>query len=430
MLTLKDFNVTRDSFNLPSGAHVVLFSRPKMPLHILITFIAGSRFDPIGKEGLAHFAEHMLLAGTKSYPTKDLLAGYMENLGGSIGASTGLDQLNIHISLGDPNDTVLAIKLGSDVLLNSLFDKTTIEKERGAILRELESEKANPRRMLGEITNSLVYQKTNIGRSILGSAETIKSITREDLLGFYKDMIKGSLLTIIAAGDLTKGDFQNILETNLILPKGSRPQLETELPIYRDKVTDYLFFDNESLETCLSFRTSNIIHEDTKALNILGSILAGGRTGVLTKKLRYEKGLVYSVGAGNDASFDCGDFGVSTSIAKNTLQEVLDIICSEIKRISDKGAIEDELCLVKNRLIKSIRTSTQTSGSWVGGHAYRDLYYPNDIWTIEDYLKEVESVSVEDVRRVAKKYITADNWYLSLTGAVDNDFIQNIKINL
>jgi predicted Zn-dependent peptidase len=430
MLTLKDFNVTRESFNLPSDAHVVLFNRPKMPVHILIASIAGSRFDPIGKEGLAHFVEHMLLAGTKTYPTKDLLAGYMENLGGSIGASTGSDQLNIHISLGDPNDTTLAIKLVSDVLLNALFDKTTIEKERGAILRELESEKANPRRMLGEITNSLVYQNTNVGRSILGSAETINSITREDLLGFYKDMTKGSLLTIIVAGDLTKEDLQNILESNLALPKGNRPQLGTELPIYRDKVTDYLFFNNESLETCLSFRTSNIIHEDTKALNILGSILAGGRTGVLTKRLRYERGLVYSVGAGNDASFDGGDFGVSTSIDKNTLQEVLDIICSEIKRMSDKGPTEDELCLVKNRLIKSIRTSMQTSGSWVGGHAYRDLYYPNDIWTIEDYLKNIEYVTVGDVKRVAKKYLTTDNWYLSLTGAVDDDFIQNIKINL
>ena len=104
MLTLQDFNVKRESFDLSSGAHVVLFNRPKMPVHILVTFIAGSRFDPVGKEGLAHFIEHILLAGTTTYPTKDLLAGFIEDLGGSIGASTGADTLNLNVALGDPAD--------------------------------------------------------------------------------------------------------------------------------------------------------------------------------------------------------------------------------------------------------------------------------------------------------------------------------------
>ncbi len=82
MFTLEDFNVKRETFNLSSGTHVVLFNRPKMPVHILVTFIAGSRFDPEGKEGLAHFMEHMLLAGTKTYTTKDIMAGFIEDLGG------------------------------------------------------------------------------------------------------------------------------------------------------------------------------------------------------------------------------------------------------------------------------------------------------------------------------------------------------------
>ena len=431
MLTLEDFNVKRENFNLSSGAHVVLFNRPKMPVYIRATFLAGSRFDPEGKEGLAHFVEHMLLSGTKTYPTVDMVAGFIEDLGGSIGASTSSDQLNINVSLGDPIAIESAIKLISDVLLNALFDEKAIEKERGAILRELKSKKANPSRMLMEITGQLVYQKTNVARSILGSAETIGSIIKEDMLSFYKKFIKGSLATIIVAGDLTKETLMNLLEEHLILPQGNRPQFENSLPVYRDKVTDYAFFKNESLETCLSFRTQDRANNDTRALKILASILAGGGgTGVLKKRLRYERGLVYSVGAGNESFVDRGVFKITTSVAKDKLQEVLDIMCAEIKRISNEGPMTDELLLVKNRLIKSIKNHMQTSEAWVDEHAYRDLYYPSGVWTIEDYLKEVEKVNADDIKRVTEKYLTANNWYLSLTGSVTDDFIQSIKINL
>ncbi len=430
MFTLEDFNVKRETFNLSSGTHVVLFNRTKMPVHLLITFIAGSRFDPEGKEGLAHFMEHMLLAGTKTYPTKDIMAGFIEDLGGSIGASTSSDKLDINVSLGDPHDTESAIRLVSDVLLNALFDEKTIEKERGAILRELESKKSNPSKMLVEISRPLVYQKTVVGKSNLGTAESIGSITKEDMLGFYHKFIKSSLATIIVAGDLSKDTLLPLLEKHLSLPQGERPIFENDLPVFRDKVIEYAFFDNKSIETRLSFRTPNMANSDTRTLSLLASILAGGRTGVLIKKLRYERGLIYSINSNNGSFVDGGAFNITTSVAKSKLQEVLDIICIEIKRMASEGSTADELQLVKNRLTKSTKTKMQTSEAWVDVHDYRDLYYPNDTWTIEDYLKEVESVTIEDIKRVTEKYLTANNWYLSLAGSVDDAFVQSIKINL
>jgi predicted Zn-dependent peptidase len=430
MVTLEDFNVKRHSFDLSTGTHVVLFNRPKMPIHMLTTFIAGSRFDPIGKEGLAHFFEHMILAGTKKFPTKDMLAGFIEDLGGSVGASTGFDKLDINISLGDAVDTEYGIKLLAEILLNPLFDEKTIEKERGAILRELESYRSNPSRTLGEITRPLVFQNTPIGRSTLGSQESIKSITKEDIVAFHQQVIKGCLATIVIAGDLDSDNLKSLLEKHLLLPKGERPNFENKLPVYRDKTTNYVYFKNESLETRLSFRTPSIMEEDTIALNILGSILAGGRTGVLKKRLRYEKGLVYSVSAVNSSFVDGGMFNITTSVDKLKLQEVLDTICIELKRIANDGPLVEELQLVKNRLIKSIKTPMQTSRSWVETHDYRDLYYPHGTWTVEDYLKGVDSTTIEDIKRVTAKYFIATNWYLALTGAIDDTFIQGIKINL
>ncbi|MFA6981913.1 MAG: pitrilysin family protein [Patescibacteria group bacterium] len=430
MITLEDFNVRRESFRLSNGLNVVLFNRPNMPIHMMVTFMAGSRFDPIGKEGLAHFFEHMILSGTKRFPSKDLLAGFIEDLGGSIGASTGGDTLRIQISLGESTDLESGIELLSETLLNSLFDVNTMEKERTAILRELEAKKAHPTGMLSEISRPLVFQKTEVGRSTLGSAETIKSITKADLLGYYDKVVKSSLGVVTIAGDVDKQVLKDFLEKHLLLQKGETPAFDRDLPKYRDKIADFVFFDNDSLEVLLSFRTPSIMHEDDGALSILSGILTGGRTGVLKRRLRYERGLVYSVNSSNSSSVDNGSFHINAPLAKDKLQEALDIVCSELTRMAKDGPTNEELQLTKNRRIKSIKIHMQTSDDWAGMHNYRDLFFPEIGWTIEDYLTSTEGVTAEDVRNVAKKYFTQDNWYLAMTGSVDEDFVKGIRIDL
>jgi|GEM_PF-559907 len=431
IISLEDFNVTRHTFDLFCGTHVVIFNRPKMPIYIQLTFMAGPRFDPVGKEGLAHFMEHMLVSGTKSFPTKDMLSGFIEDLGGSINAFVSSDKLDINISLGDVNDLELGIKLLADVLLNSIFDENTIEKERGAILRELEAYKSSPRNMLiMEMTKPLVYQNTTVGRSLLGSKESINNITREDLINFYHKFIKGSLSTLLIAGDIDLTITKSLLEKYLVFERGSKFSFSKELPVYRSKIIDYTHFKNESLETRLSFRTTNIQSEDTPALNVLANILSGGTTGVLKKKLRYERGLIYSIESNNNSFVDGGSFNILTSVHKTNLQEALDIICTELNRIAVKGPLEEELTLVKNRILKSAKVPLQTSKSWVDTHSYRDLFFPEKNWTTVDYLKEVSAVTTSDIQRVASKYLTKDNWYLLLSGAVDDYFIEGIKINL
>ena len=98
--------------------------------------------------------------------------------------------------------------------------------------------------------------------------------------------------------------------------------------------------------------------------------------------------------------------------------------------MKDQGPTGEELQLVKNRLIKSKKMSMQTSDAWVGWHEYRTLYYPDSVWTIEDWFKEVSAVTADEVKQVANRYLTKDNWYLTVTGDLDNAFLQSIQISL
>ncbi|MCX6783455.1 MAG: pitrilysin family protein [candidate division WWE3 bacterium] len=430
MFTLKDFSVTRHEAKLTNGTRVVLFERPGTPVAISAAFIAGSRFDPPGKEGLAHFLEHMLLAGTKNFPTKDKLAAYIEDLGGITSASTGHLALRVEVAVGDPIDVPSAIKVLSEEIINPLFNEKAIETERGAILRELASSKESPTKVLSRLAYRLIYQKTVEDHDTLGSEESIKSITKDDILNFYKEHLNASSLAIVVSGGVDLAKLTEILEKELPVASGSRPEFSANLPIFREKITDFSYFKGSNLNVEFDFRTVHHTHPDSRSLSILGSILGGGRTSALAKKLRYEKGLVYGVSARNGGFIDGGDFGISTHASKDNLQEVMDIIVTELKRMKDTGPTAEELQLVKNRLIKSKKMSMQTSGSWVDWHEYRTLYYPDSVWTIEDYFKEVSSVTSEEVREVASKYLTNNNWYLTITGDVDEAFLQSIKISL
>jgi len=430
MITLKDFNVRRENIKLSNGCNVTLFKRTNSPVFMMFSLVLGSRFDPVEKEGLAHFFEHMLVAGTKKFPSKDLLASYIEDLGGSIGASTGVDVLSIRMSLGDPRDIEAGISLLSEILFNSLFDEKTIENERKAILRELESDKANPAKTIYEVKRRLLYQDTEVGRSTLGSKESINNINRADLMDLFNNKITASLSGVTVSGDLDIEKLKFLLEKYIPLKKGNGHLFEDSLPVIRNKVFDYEYFNNDSMETLIGFRTQNILHEDDRPLDALVGILTGGRTGTLTKKLRYEKGLVYSVGSRHESTVDFGSTYIKCPISKDNLQEVLGTICLELRRISEKGPVSEELQLVKNRILKSIKIRMQTSEDWTWFHYYQNLFFPNKVWTIEDYLNSFDAVTTEDIRKVAEKYFTKDNWYLAFAGPIDERFIENTKVSL
>lgn len=430
MFKLIDFGIDKENFNIKNGLRITSFYKKNAPIFLSTSFMCGSRNDPKGKEGLAHFMEHLLTSGTKKFPTKDLLAAYVEDLGGTFGASTGIDTVKVWVYLGEPNDLEQGVELMSEILLNSIFDDKTIENERKAILRELEKKKASPSKMLGELERELVFQNTPIGKSILGTTESINNITKEDILNFYKKYIRSDLACITVSGDADKNKLSELLEQKLNLPISENVEKNQEPSVTRVKSTGFIFFDNNSLETSLLFRTAGIKNNDSRALAVLAGILSGGRTGVLKKRLRYELGLVYSVSSGNVSMADYGYFSVSCPISKDSIQSVLNIICDELKRISENGPTNEELNLTKNRLIKSTKIYMQTSEGWVKFHEYRNLYIPEENWTLEDYIESIEKLTAEDISRVAKKYFTNDNWYLAMTGPADEKLADNIDIKL
>lgn len=426
-MDIKDLGVTRKEGILSNGCRLVVFERPGLPVYLRASFLSGSQFDPIGLEGTSHFLEHMLVAGSKNFPTKDKLATFIEQYGGEFGAFTGGEGLSVNVEIGDPHDLPQAVKVMSEILKYPRFDAMVIEAERKSILRELGDIKSNPEKMMWEVWRRLYFQKTTIGRSILGNEESIQAITKDDLVKFYNEKLVSGRAVLVASGGITLSQLQAESELNLLIPAGGKQALNGSLKVSRDQAVSIEHFSGkDQVHLAIGFRTCRCFDSDMPTLDVLKTILGGGRASSLTKILRYEKGMVYTVYAISTGLSETGSWMVRTSTAKNNLQEVLDLITKEFYRVYNGKITQEELQFAKDKMIKSKRMRMQTSGSWVDMHSYRELITPDQKWTLSNYVEEVSNVSLDDLKRIGRKYFVPGQWFLGMCGDVVED---DIKVN-
>lgn len=420
MLSLADLGTKYRQTILSNNTRVVVFERPGTPIHLRACFLSGSRFDD-SKEGTAHFLEHMVVAGTKNFPSKDLLSSYIEQYGGVFGASTSSDSLDIYMGIGDPNDLNIILKVLHEMLFESLFDEKILETERGSILGELRERLSNPKTMVWDVAERLIFQGTPLAKSTIGTPQDIEAITKKGILEFFHKNITAGRMILVVSGGITMEDIAKEAENLLLLPSSIKPIFDKQLPIIREETIDIeRYIGKDQVHIIVGFRTAPAHHSDAFALDLIAQVLGGGRASVLAKELRYNRGLVYGVGAYQHGFVDAGMWAVKTSTAKEKLQEVLDIITATIARVATQGLTDSEIQFAKNKIIKSKRMELQTSASWVNFHAYKQLLSPEP-WTFIDYLQGISKVTSEDIRRVAKKYFGHDKWYLAMCGDITKD---------
>jgi len=418
MYTFKDFGISAKNSTLSNGVPVLLLQKTGMPIRIEIRFASGSRFDPPDKVGLSHFVEHMIVAGSKKFPSKDKLAIHIEQLGGIFGASTSADDMSIKVEVVGKEDFKEGVSLLREMLTKSLFDNKTVETEKGSIFKEIGDKVSNPSRYIWDLYPELFYQGTDAGKSNLGSLKSVKEISKRDLLDFYENMLVSGRAAIVISGDIKLDDVINQLESGLPLRNSEKYHFEKELPVIRGKSVLIRNYPKQNqVHLLLGFRTTGIKDTDVVPLDILSNIFGGGRASVLTKRLRYEKGLVYGVNTLSHNLSNAGTWTVKTSTSKDNLQEVVDIITKEFKRIATGGVTEEELKFAKNNITKSSRRRMQTSGAWVSRHI-KNVLVENPV-QFPDYLNAVVSTEKSDLSRVGKKYFLPNSWYLAMCGDVD-----------
>jgi len=428
MFILNDFGVTKNIATLNNGSKLYHFYKKNMPISTAVIFDAGSSNDPVGKEGLAHFCEHILFKSTKKFKDETEVGLFIESIGGQMNAFTGVDFLGVTAEIGFTNDFPKVVDFLHELTRNSLFDAEKINIERGTILGEIADYESNPAFYIHDLTQQVLFKGSYAERSIAGSKETVTGISKDDLYGFYLDRIAKSKMYAVVAGDIEFLDLVSLFndgfkEENLSPISEEKPELflprsvDTKIKEYKDTNQVYLSF---SFRTCPSYNNDSVI------LEVIRTIIGDGFSSSLFRKLRTENGLVYMINVSSENLFDRGYFSVVTSTSKDRVQKVMDVLTEEFKRLESGEIFQEELDLAKNKIIKSKVREMQNSSSWVEAHISEIFFNPKNPKDLAEILNEVEKVSLDDVKNVSKKYFSKDKWYLAMCGDISGkDFIVN-----
>ena len=391
-------------FKLDNGQTVVIQEVKNNPIVTIDTWIkAGSIDEDDSNNGVAHFLEHLFFKGTKNHEAGEF-DQILETKGAITNAATSKDFTHYYVTIPS-KDFDLAMELHGDMMMHPLIPRNEMEKERKVVLEEINKDLVSPTRILQENLNSMMYTNHPYKRKVIGRSDVIETITRDQVLNFYNAHYSPSNMITIVVGDVdTNHALERIKEvfnaeykkqTKTIYPK------EAQLTSQQKKVE---YIKTESGYMVIGFRGTPIDDNDSYALDVLSTILGDGRSSILNQVLKEKKRLAFSVDAGNSTFRDDGIFYISANFEPEKCKQVQDTIFEEIKKIQDKGVTDEQLNLAKNIIERNTYYSRESITNIATEIGYT-MALTNDIKFYDTYLDKIKSVSKDEVKRVANKYL-------------------------
>lgn len=391
-------------FKLDNGQTVVIQEVKNNPIVTIDTWIkTGSIDEDDSNNGVAHFLEHLFFKGTKNHEPGEF-DQILETKGAITNAATSKDFTHYYVTIPS-KDFDLAMELHGDMMLHPLIPRNEMEKERKVVLEEINKDLVSPTRILQENLNSMMYTTHPYKRKVIGRSDVIETITRDQVLNFYNAHYSPSNMITIVVGDVdTNHALERIKEVfNAEYKKQTKTiyQKESQLTSQQKKVE---YIKTESGYMVIGFRGTPINDNDSYALDVLSTILGDGRSSVLNQVLKEKKRLAFSVDAGNSTFRDDGIFYISANFEPEKCKQVQSAIFDEIKNIQDKGVSDEQLSLAKNIIERNTYYSRESITNIATEIGYT-MALTNDIKFYDTYLDKIKSVSKDEVKRVANKYL-------------------------
>jgi len=396
---------------LPNGLKVILLENHKAPLVTFqVWYRVGSRNESWEKTGLSHMLEHMMFKGTEKIGPEQFSRIIQEN-GGNDNAFTSHDYTAYFENLSADRVQV-AIDLEADRMQNLILREEDFRTERMVVMEErrLRTED-NPQSVLTEQLLATAFQIHPYRWPIIGWMEDIARFTLEDLKVYYRTYYNPANAFLVVVGDFKKEELLPKIEKAFgSYPKGVAPMQD------RDKdppqIGERRIFVKKEAQLpflVMGYHVPNLREPNSYVLEIIATILSGGKSSRLYQSLVREKRLVLSADADHDlVSRDPSLFTlVAELLPGKVVTEVEKAFDQEIERLQREPVGEQELEKVKNQIEASFIFGQDSIFSQARLLAHHEIALS---WkAIDDYLPSVRKVTPEDIQRVAKKYLIPDN---------------------
>ena len=378
---------------------------------------SGTRFEPSGSPGIAHFLEHAVFKGTEKRNAYQI-AQSIESLGGYLNAFTGRE-LNCYVARVMDSHLPVAVDVIGDLLQSSRFDPREIEKEKTVVIEEIHGLEDNPEDLVNELYANLVWQPHPLSRPILGNTASVSSFTRSDLVAYLEDRYRNGRIHIIAAGCVDHDGLVDLIRDQYDFPGDSREAGPDDQPDSKGARKRVLSKDVSQVHLCLGGIGLPYSHPSKYALFLLNAVLGGGMTSRLFQKVREEAGLAYSIYSDLEFCRDTGQICISAGVDPKDAQRTIDLIRQECRMLCEQPVPEDELRDTRSQLIGGLYLSLEETGSVMNRLARAEIY-ENAYSSVDETVRKLEEVTASDITEMANILFTPENTYLTAVGPVSD----------
>src|SRR5438105_2724318 len=401
---------TAQKWILPNGLTIIVQEDRSAPVASVQAWCATGSIDEdqhLGA-GLSHILEHMLFKGTKTRGANQI-AQKIQDVGGYINAYTSFDRTVFWIDT--PKDGVsTALDILADAMMNSTLPPEEYLKEQEVIRREFAMGLDDPDRMTGLLLFATAFQKHPYRLPVIGQMEIYNQLTQEQVMQYYKTRYVPNNLTFIVAGDVDPEKVhQQLADFFKAYPEKSlKPIFIPEEPPQLGRREVHNEFATELTRLSLAWHIPEVTHPDVPALDLLSTILGEGRSSRLYRRVREESGLAFGVSAFSYTPGDPGLLGVDATVDPKKRDAAEKLILQIVAEVKQAGVTADELMKAKKMSLShhlDALTTMRGQASDIGGNwlLTRNLNFSRD------YLTAVQRVTLDDIRRVATKYLVDQN---------------------
>ena len=395
---------------LPNGLTVIVQEDRSAPVASVQAWVGTGSIDEDAHlgAGLSHLLEHMLFKGTQTRPA-NAIAQAVQDVGGYINAYTSFDRTVYWVDV--PKAGVdAAIDVLSDAVMNSTLPAEEYAKEQEVIRREFAMGFDDPDRMAGQLLFATAYQRHPYRLPVIGLLDVFNQLTRDAVMQYYKTRYVPNNITFVVVGDVNAGQVhQQLAGFFKVHPaKSLQPIFIPEEPQQLGRREVHQEFATELTRLSLSWHIPAVTHPDVPALDLLSTILGTGRSSRLYRRVREEAGLAFGISAFSYTPGEPGILGVDATSEPEKREATQELVLQIVEEIKQAPVAPEELIKAK-KIALSHQLGSLTTMRGQASDIGSNWFLTRNLNFSRDYLEAVQKVTLEDVQRVAEKYLRDEN---------------------
>ena len=398
---------------LPGGLRIVTEHMPGARSTTLGLWTGiGSRDESKPLSGVTHFLEHLLFKGTQRRTALDISAE-LDAVGGELNAFTGKEFTCYHARVLDA-DVPLAVDVLCDMVTSSTLPADEVESERSVILEEIAMHDDDHDESVHDAFVAALYGDHALGRPITGTPESINSLTRKQISGYYHRHYTADRLVFAAAGCVNHGQLVRLVRAAFERAGALDAAAGLPAPVRRpalrrlgDPTTVVIERPTEQTTFVLGMPAYARNHPNRFALGILNAALGGGTSSRLFQEVRERRGLAYTIYSFGSQHVDCGYLAIGGACTPGRLFDVLGICRDELAKVASSGLTVEEFERGKGQLRGSLVMGLEDSSSRMTRIGKAEIV-PGGLVSIDESVARINAVTLDQVHAVAAELLNAE----------------------